>query len=372
MPKMRKRILAVLSTLTLAPSLAHATPMPPIVQKYVTTVQGARTLSVDAAQDGTARTLHLVLARPNRLSLTSATGGKITSGLVCDGRTVYEWDQRSFLKRPAPAQLSGLRPTLPALKNDIVFSLVGGALVAPERLKAAPGLQDQGTVSLQGVPARKLSIGGNDDSAAFYFATATGLPLRSSYTAGAKTAAITFSHYHLNQPVVASAFAAKPPPGLTAYAASPAEPALLAVGTLAPDFTLPTADGKTISLSSLKGQVVLLDFWASWCPPCKEALPHTQSLSDEFKDKGVTVLAVNTADTPEGRTAFLKAHPEYTMTMPFDADPQQPVASGKYKVTGIPTFYVIDQDGKVAATFVGYDPDGEMQVKKVLEKLGVK
>lgn len=377
---MQNRTLATLAALTLVSATAHAAPksVPPIVQKFISTVGNAQTLSVDVAQVGASRTVHLVLARPNRVSLTSKAAGKTTAALVSDGKTLVQWDQKRFLKSPAPSRLAGLEPALPTFGEDMLAGIALGVMTQPAGIKTVAKLQDQGLVTIRGVRSRKVVMSDAGGAETIYFAADTGLPQQFTLADSGKTYTLTFSHYQLNKPVAASVFAAKPPKGLVAYAppqAPPAdaEPPLLAVGTPAPDFTLPTADGsKTISLSSLKGQVVLIDFWASWCPPCKEALPHTQKLSDDYKDKGVTVLAVNTADKKADMDAFLKAHPEYTMTVLFDADPSQKVANGAYKVTGIPTFYVIDKDGNIAASYVGYDPDNETKIAAVLAKLGVK
>lgn len=157
-----------------------------------------------------------------------------------------------------------------------------------------------------------------------------------------------------------------------------AAPKLLSPGVPAPDFTLPTAkSAKPLTLSALKGHPVLIDFWASWCPPCKAGLPHTQALADEFGRKGLTVLAVNSWDTKAGMQAFLKAHPEYTMTVLFDDHPgtsghrQGSIARDLYHITGIPTIYLIDKDGHIAASFEGYADDTEAQIRAALAKLGI-
>jgi thiol-disulfide isomerase/thioredoxin len=154
---------------------------------------------------------------------------------------------------------------------------------------------------------------------------------------------------------------------------------LLAVGTTAPDFTLSTSDDdKPISLSDFKGHPVLIDFWASWCPPCKKSLPQTQALAMEFARKGLTVLAVNTWDTRNDMATFLKAHPEYTMTVLFDDHTGTPghregsISHDRYHVTGIPTAYLIDKDGKIAATFHGYSDDTDKDIRAAIAKLGIK
>jgi len=96
------------------------------------------------------------------------------------------------------------------------------------------------------------------------------------------------------------------------------------------------------------------------------AMPHIQTLHQELGD-AVTVLSVNTSDTKDKWASFVKKNTQYTTQMLFDGTD----VSGKlYKVTGIPTVYLIDKNGNVAATYVGYDPVYEAQIKATLAKLG--
>ncbi len=154
--------------------------------------------------------------------------------------------------------------------------------------------------------------------------------------------------------------------------------AMLKPGAQAPDFTLKTLVGKPVSLSGLRGRVVLVDFWASWCPPCRLSMPHTQALSDALGRKGLTVVSVNSWDTRAGMQAFLKAHPEYTTTLLFDDAPtahghrEKSVASRLYGVRGIPTLYLLDKTGHVAASFIGYDDGDEACLRAEIAALGVK
>jgi len=136
-----------------------------------------------------------------------------------------------------------------------------------------------------------------------------------------------------------------------------AEPALLTAGTPAPDFTASDKDGKPVKLSGYKGKVVVVDFWATWCGPCQQSLPHTNEVAKQFAGKNVVVLAVCVSDTQAAFDGWLPKHPEYdSITFAFDrskrSDPQAP--GRLYRVSGIPTQYVIGKDGKVITAFVGY------------------
>ncbi len=143
----------------------------------------------------------------------------------------------------------------------------------------------------------------------------------------------------------------------------PDEPQLLAVGSKAPDFELSTPDGKTVSLKDLKGNVVVLDFWATWCGPCKVAMPGVQKLHEQFKDKPVKIFGVNTWERGGDPAKFMKDK-NYTYGLLLKGDK----TADKYKVSGIPTFYVIDPNGKIVHASSGMKPGHEKELQKIIEK----
>src|SRR4030067_3062182 len=109
------------------------------------------------------------------------------------------------------------------------------------------------------------------------------------------------------------------------------------------DFTLKDLDNKRISLKSYRGKVVMLNFWATWCTPCRLEMPSMEKLHRQFKDKGFVVLAVAAGEKAEGDTAFVK---ESTMTFSTLLDTDQGVAED-YKVWALPTTYFINAEGKI-------------------------
>jgi peroxiredoxin len=157
---------------------------------------------------------------------------------------------------------------------------------------------------------------------------------------------------------------------------APPAPSLIAVGADAPDFTADTPDGGKVSLSSLKGKVVILDFWATWCGPCMAAMPHLEQVYQKIKSRDdVTILAVCVSDQ---RSAFDKwfAANKTKYTFPFVMDPAERdaaknISRNKYGVTGIPTQFVIGKDGKIAAAFVGYNGESDKRLEEALAKLGI-
>jgi len=126
-------------------------------------------------------------------------------------------------------------------------------------------------------------------------------------------------------------------------------------GKKAPAFSLPTVDGKTVNLEELKGKVVVLDFWATWCGPCRQAMPHLQELASntELADKGLKVFAINLRESADKIQPFIEKS-KYTFTVPMDKDGK---IAQEYLVQGIPTQVVIGRDGTIKNVFVGFDPE---------------
>ena len=132
-------------------------------------------------------------------------------------------------------------------------------------------------------------------------------------------------------------------------------------GKAAPDFKLKGMDGKEVALSALKGKVVVLDMWATWCPPCRASLPHLDKLYQSVKDKGVNVYAVNLQEEQEDVEKFVTST---KLTVPVLLDKDGAVAQA-YKASAIPQTVVIGKDGKVAKVFVGFG--GEETAKEMKE-----
>ena len=127
----------------------------------------------------------------------------------------------------------------------------------------------------------------------------------------------------------------------------------------APDFSLETLQGQTVRLSSLKGKVVLLDFWATWCPPCVQEVPHFKELYGRYRESGFEILGISMDGGEEAQVrSFIREN-----------DVRYPVAAGDARlaqayggIRGLPTSFLIDKRGRIAKKFIGY------QDKQVFEK----
>ena len=122
-------------------------------------------------------------------------------------------------------------------------------------------------------------------------------------------------------------------------------------GFLAPDFTLERLDGEEIRLSDLRGKVVLLNFWATWCPPCRSEMPAFQEAYADYEEEGFVILAVNATrqDTPEKVVAFIA---EYGLSFPVVLDEKGEV-NQLYLVQSLPTSFFIDEEGIIQEVVIG-------------------
>lgn len=134
---------------------------------------------------------------------------------------------------------------------------------------------------------------------------------------------------------------------------------------MAPNITLQSADGATAQLAAYRGQVVLVDFWASWCAPCKASFPALDAIYREYHARGVQVLAVNVDERRRDADAFLGAHP-HALTVLFD---QKGVSPSAFGVKGMPSSFVIDRAGTIRFAHMGYTGTVGEHYRRELDQL---
>ncbi len=145
------------------------------------------------------------------------------------------------------------------------------------------------------------------------------------------------------------------------------KPRVIAESGKAPDFALTDLGGNTIRLSALRGKVVVVEFWATWCPPCKESVPALNKISGKFRDKNFQLLAIS-VDKGGGALSsvrdFVKENPVDYPVMVDDGS-----VNVAYEVGGIPVMVIIDKEGKLVKRHIGFSPDLAQILSKEVEEL---
>lgn len=136
----------------------------------------------------------------------------------------------------------------------------------------------------------------------------------------------------------------------------------------APDFTLKGEDGKTYRLKDYRGKVVILNFWATWCPPCREEMPSMERAWQIIKDNGIVILAINVGEDADTIFEFTG---QYTMTFPLPMDIDGDVVK-QYPVRGLPTTYIIDPAGRATHRAVGSREWDDPVLLRQLEEMKIK
>lgn len=150
-------------------------------------------------------------------------------------------------------------------------------------------------------------------------------------------------------------------------AASPDSSDSPLVGQVAPDTEFTSLQGKDdIKLSSLRGKVVLLDFWASWCAPCQEELPLLDDMAVRLKDKDIEIIGLSIDDSKADAEKFLKRKKSWALTLGHD--PEQTVAD-QFKPPKMPTSYVIDRKGVVRQMNAGFERSDAKKIEAQLLEL---
>jgi len=153
---------------------------------------------------------------------------------------------------------------------------------------------------------------------------------------------------------------------LDSSSVTPDHPSAPQKGFLAPDFTLKAMDGDPITLSSLRGKVVLVNFWASWCPPCQQEIPAMEKIYRQYENKGFVILAVNsTLQDTLADVADLLNDKEVSFPVLLDNDGK---VTDKYQIQSLPTSFFINQEGMISQVVIG-GPMSEVSIQTEVEQL---
>ncbi len=131
------------------------------------------------------------------------------------------------------------------------------------------------------------------------------------------------------------------------------------IGHPAPDFTLVDLNGNEVTLSDFRGKTVFINFWATWCPPCRAEMPEIEAIYQKYKDKGVVVIGVDILE-PEDVVRQFVEQGGYSWTFVLDATG---AVSDDYKVTAIPISFFIDREGIIQAVNIGAMTKRDMEIK---------
>jgi thiol-disulfide isomerase/thioredoxin len=294
----------------------------------------------------------------------------VTLELASDGKRVSfaEHGQKVYIERELPGGGGLLKSVSPLLILEFTSERPF------ERELKALSLRHVGVEKVGGVECDVVQVAFAEDGgeARWYIAKNDHLPRqieRIMETPVGRTSVITsLTSLEVSPPVKEEQFRLEKPAGFAELTPLPGYrggAGLLPVGSDAPDWTLNTADGREVRLQGLRGKVVLLDFWATWCGPCRMAMPGVQRLYEKYKDKPVAIFGVNCweRDPKADPAAFMKKNGfAYPVLLKGDR------VAEAYHVSGIPTFYLIGVDGKILLAYAGLSAESERQVVAAIEK----
>lgn len=337
----------------------------------------------------------LAFERPNKLAVKSTDRGMDTGSAVSDGAKMWVHlpMMGQYSEGDAPTSLNEISENqfLSAVMQyaAVALMLVGDDPYA-KLIEDTTSVRHSGQEQIDGVNCDKIEFDQRGSDATLWIEAGDRPVIRrlspdmSAQMAAQRgmmpdmtlTVNVDFTDWKAQDAVAPSAFAFQPPEGAqktqnfgmggagegAQTAASDAGHPL--VGQPAPAFDLKLADGGTVNLADHKGKdVVMLDFWATWCGPCVKGLPIVSKVAKDYADKGVVFYAVNVQESAEEINAFLQKH-GLDIKVPMDAEGN---VSTDYKATGIPQTVIIDKNGVVQVVHVGLLQDLETRLPEELQ-----
>lgn len=295
----------------------------------------------------------LSLLPPHAYKLEVKRADKTIETIVSDGKKQWLWNSKFWMQSEAPRTLAYVSPDLEWAEKAYWPLTLFTSTAFVERLLDLKATSEK----LDGTQLAALSGRTQKTATAIkikvWFDGKTHLPRRLFADDGQVQITMTFA-VTLGAPD-AAVFASRPPAGLPQRRQEPEYPRV-PQGKTAPMFSLQTPTGKTVSLAHYRGKVVLLEFWAPWCPTCLLASPYVNQLQDDLKDKGLEVVAVSTMAAADELNKYLEKTPQSVTVLHDPADEEESVAYAKYKISGLPSFVLLDRQGRVKRTWKYYLP----------------
>lgn len=362
-------------------------------------------LAVTRTATGTERTfknlLTLAQERPNKVSLIVKEGA-VGRAVVSDGKQLYACrpsreKSKMYTATPAPEDLWGIWQHRSSRLARMAFGGPGFRFMAKvfsglpyeDVVQEAARVSHVGLADLDGSKCHRLEIEHRGIQWDLWVSDgpkplpkkimlelggARAAPTKGAPSATKEKTLVTtvYKNWAINPKLPAETFEFTPPPG--ARRAEPRarpepagdEPPHPLLGRPAPDFELALLEGGRLKLSEHKGKnVVILDFWATWCGPCRQAMPILIEVANAYKDKGVVFCAVNLRESRAQIKSFLK---KQKLTCSVGMDRNGAVAR-KFRVEGIPTSVLIGKDGTVQAKHVGFSGNLKSRLKSELDVL---
>jgi thiol-disulfide isomerase/thioredoxin len=351
------------------------------LKSYRATVYATFTTAVGTHKENQAMVAMISAEKPNHVRLDSwilkslPTGAKFEKPsrlpdnvLASDGSTEFEQMGKAYGKRTTSTPSDGSNGTHLFAGFFSPDGTVENVIKKPGTPPATVTYAGKGDVDglacdMVGIHRSAQSQGRTvDETDTYYFGQSDHLAHRvvtSTTISGTGSGSIdaTVKSLDTHPTIDAAVYKYAPPPGVTLAAARTPRGKVVA-GKVAPDFTASDSDKKSVKLSDLRGKVVVVDFWASWCGPCRESMPHTQEVAKSLQATGVPVVVL-AVDDQEAREAF-----DGWVDFNHDKFPNMRFAYGgpaiggvisQYGVTGIPAQFIVDKKGVVRAAFDGYN-----------------
>jgi len=342
-------------------------------------------------------TASIAMVRPNQFAMYLTGNGPEGAALISDGKilTTFLSPLKQYVESEAPASLDELLESDEAAMAGLAqMGAVRGLfledphdwVMAGVTVLKLVGVEKIGEIECHHFRAEQAEVdwdvwfekGEKPVMRKFIYSPLKGIIAqtpeedRAQFKGAKLEIAIEFDAWKLNEEIPADRFAFTPPDGVKKVeefapeVGADTSAAMTLRGQPAPDFAIELLDGGKLELAAHKDKdVVILDFWATWCGPCTQALPIISGVAAEYKDKGVVFYAVNQQEDDADVKKFLETE---KLTFPVAMDRESKVAA-LYKVEGIPQTVIIGKDGKIVSVHVGFDPELKAVLKKELDAL---